>query len=280
MRPVLALQVDGALGPEREESFLHSDLQDHSGPTESFHWRAAGSSHVGTRRRVNEDAHLQLDDRCLFVVADGMGGHEAGDVASRLVVDRLRDLPPVEDLNTTLRLILERLQSANADLRAYARQHSRSGVVGTTVAMLIGFQDRCSCLWAGDSRIYLLRDGAFRQITRDHSQVEELIGLGLIERADAETHPAGNVITRAVGADEELAVDVVTRRVLDRDVYLICSDGLNKAVPDAEIAQVLSEASYRDAAQELIRHALSRGASDNVTVVVATAEKRVLGSTP
>ncbi|MDJ0943338.1 MAG: protein phosphatase 2C domain-containing protein [Kiloniellales bacterium] len=274
MQGALRARIDGALGPEREESVLHSDLQDPSGPVESFLWRAAGISHVGTRRRVNEDAHLQLVDRSLFVVADGMGGHEAGDVASRLVVDRLRDLPPVEDMNTTLRLILERLQSANAELRAYAQQHSRSGVVGTTVAALIGFEGRCACLWAGDSRVYLLRGGAFKQITRDHSQVEELISLGLVERADAETHPAGNVITRAVGADEELAVDVVTRRVLDRDTYLICSDGLNKAVPEAEIAEVLSAASYEEAAEELIRRALNHGASDNVTVVVARAEKR------
>ena len=269
----MTVRIGGALGPEPEESVLPNDLQDPHGPEERFRWQAAGVSHVGTRRKVNEDAHLQLMERCLFVVADGMGGHEAGDVASRLVVDRLRDLPPVEDLNITLRLILERLQSANADLRDYARQHSRSGVVGTTVAALIGFEGRCSCLWAGDSRVYLLRNGAFRQITRDHSQVEELISLGLVERADAETHPAGNVITRAVGASDELAVDVVTRRVSDRDVYLICSDGLNKAVPDPEIADVLGGRDHQAAAEELIARALNYGATDNVTVVVARAEK-------
>ncbi|MCG8597926.1 MAG: protein phosphatase 2C domain-containing protein [Kiloniellales bacterium] len=241
--------------------------------SETFRWQSAGLSHVGTRRKVNEDSFLELAERCFYVVADGMGGHEAGDVASQLVVDRLRDLPPIESLNSAVRVILERIQAANADLRDYARKFSSSGIVGTTLAALIGVDGRCSCLWAGDSRVYRLRDGDFSQITRDHSQVEEMISLGLVERADAESHPAGNVVTRAVGAAEDLAVDVITRRVVDRDTYLICSDGLNKAVPDPVIAATLEGKSCRYAAEDLVRRALENGATDNVTVIVARAEK-------
>jgi len=245
-----------------------------TGDRGTFTWHSASVSHVGTVRKVNEDAYLDNPELGLWVVADGMGGHEAGDVASRMVVDSFRDLTFPTSRQEFLDDLLVRLQTVNSNLQDYAEENARSGVVGSTVVILVGFDDQCTCIWAGDSRIYLLREGLLRQITRDHSQVEELISLGLLDREEAESHPAGNVITRAVGAADSLAVDVVSHGLQDGDVYLLCSDGLNKVVPDQEISEILRRDGCQFAAQSLIDRALDHGARDNVTAVVVQVEAR------
>lgn len=233
-----------------------------------FSWQSASVSHVGSVRKVNEDAYLDSPEIGLWVVADGMGGHEAGDVASKMVVESFHDLQAPTDLQSFVDDLLLRLQTVNGDLVDYAERHAKNGVVGSTVAILVGFRDQCTCLWAGDSRVYLLRDGRLRQVTRDHSQVEELISLGLLDREEAESHPAGNVITRAVGAADSLAVDMVSHELQQGDVYLICSDGLNKVVSDREISEILRHGSCHTAVRSLIDGALRLGAKDNVTAVV------------
>lgn len=240
----------------------------------SFTWNSASVSHVGTVRKINEDAYLDNPELGLWVVADGMGGHEAGDVASRMVVDSFRNLTFPTSRQQFLDDLLVRLQTVNSDLQDYAEENARSGVVGSTVVILVGFEDQCTCLWAGDSRIYLLREGLLRQVTRDHSQVEELISLGLLDRKEAESHPAGNVITRAVGAADSLAVDVVSHGLHDGDIYLLCSDGLNKVVPDREICEILRHGGGQSTAQSLIDRALYHGARDNVTAVVVQFESQ------
>lgn len=244
------------------------------GDQASFSWQSASVSHVGSVRKVNEDAFLDSPEIGLWVVADGMGGHEAGDVASRMLVDAFRNLPPPTARQDFLDNLLLRLQTVNGALVDYAESHAKNGVVGSTVAILVGFGDQCTCLWAGDSRVYLLREGRLRQVTRDHSQVEELISLGLLDREEAESHPAGNVITRAVGAADSLAVDMVSHEFRDGDIYLICSDGLNKVVSDHEIGEVLRQGTCTTAAQTLIDRALYHGAKDNVTAVVVQVEAR------
>ncbi len=237
-----------------------------------FRWQSESSTHIGTVRKVNEDSYLDLARLGLWVVADGMGGHAAGDVASRMIVDSFRDLAPPQNRQGFLDELLSRLQSVNGALRNYAAERPGDAVVGSTVALMVGYRKYCTCLWAGDSRIYLLRDRQLRQVTRDHSQVEELVNLGLMDRADAESHPASNIVTRAVGATDSLAVDMVSHEFHGDDIYLICSDGLNKAVSDDEITEILQNGGGRGMAESLIDRALDHGATDNVTAVVVRIE--------
>jgi protein phosphatase len=145
-------------------------------------------------------------------------------------------------------------------------------VTGTTVVVLYASGQHCAVLWVGDSRIYRLRSGSLSQLTRDHSHVEALIAEGLLERSAAENHPAGNIITRAIGGDRKLDLDRLVDQVLDQDVYLLCSDGLTKEVGPEEITRVLQEAGTGDAAKNLIECALERGGRDNVTAVVIKVE--------
>ncbi|MFQ5773090.1 MAG: PP2C family protein-serine/threonine phosphatase [Kiloniellaceae bacterium] len=246
-----------------------------------FHWHSASGTHVGTVRKVNEDAYVDLPgigpEVGLWAVADGMGGHEAGDFASRMIVEALRSVPPPTGRDALLDEVDVRLQSVNRRLRDYAATHARGGVVGSTVAVLIGYRSEGICLWAGDSRVYLLRGGLFRQLTQDHSQVEELIKLGLLNRSEAASHPAGNVITRAVGAMDDLIVDAIGHELADGDIYLLCSDGLNKVLPDEEIALILERQDCRQAVQSLLQRALDKGARDNVTAIVVHARRADAG---
>ncbi len=243
-----------------------------TGETTPVRWHSAGGTHLGTVRKVNEDAYLDLPQLGLWVVADGMGGHDAGDVASRLIVDDLRTCAPPPSREALLDDLDARLQSINARLQHYAAGRAEGAVVGSTVAILIGYGREAICLWAGDSRIYRLRQGQLVQLTQDHSQVEELVKLGLLDRAEAATHPAGNVITRAVGAMDNLVVDLVADEVADGDVYLLCSDGLNKALSDEEIARMLTGAECQSAVDTLLRAALDHQATDNITAVVARVD--------
>jgi serine/threonine protein phosphatase PrpC len=225
-------------------------------------------------RKVNEDSYLERPDVGLWVVADGMGGHHAGDVASGTVVESLRNVANPVNRESLLVDLQQRLKSSNERLQRLAAENPDRGVIGTTVAVLVGYQRQAICLWVGDSRIYLCRNGQFRQLTRDHSQVEELIKLGLLDREEAEAHPASNIITRAVGAMDELKIDMVSGELHHGDIYLICSDGLNKEVPDAEIGQILQSGGCDESARALIDRALDYGARDNVTAVVVHVEEQ------
>ncbi len=223
---------------------------------------------MGAARKTNEDAFLQQPELALWAVADGMGGHEAGSHASRTVAECLRDLPPDDAEGGREAAARARLRQANEALRDYAKNHTGGRVVGTTAAVLLGDADGVSCLWAGDSRIYRLRDGVLSQLTRDHSRVEDLIERGLIDRTEVQFHPAANVITRAVGAAARLDVDLARYDLSPEDVYLLCSDGLTKAVSEPEIARLLQEPECQAAVDALLAQAKQEGASDDVTLIV------------
>ncbi len=239
-----------------------------------FQWRSASQTHVGTARKVNEDACLERPEIGLWAVADGMGGHAAGDVASTMVVDSLRDLSLSEDQNSLINDIEGRLQGVNSQLRRYARSQGPGTIVGSTVAAFAGFGTKAICLWAGDSRIYRLRDSGLQQLTRDHSQVEELVALGMLNRDEAATHRERNVITRAVGAGPELEIELRIDELQAGDYYVLCSDGLNKAVSDEEIATIMLNSNVEETVRALLRLSLIRGARDNVTLVVIEISAR------
>ncbi len=234
----------------------------------SLAWRSSCITDVGRVRTNNEDAYLEKPELGLWVVADGMGGHAAGDVASQIVVGSFDDVLQVSSLSELSFVVKSKLGDANRRILHEAQERPGNVVMGATVIALIAREDACCCLWAGDSRAYLLRERELSQLTRDHSIVESLIGSGELRREDASNHPQAEVITRAVGAEDELNLDEQCYNLEEGDIILLCSDGLNKEMPDQEIAQVLSENDYKSAAAILIETSLERGARDNVTVAV------------
>ncbi len=241
---------------------------------QTFKWSSAGRSHVGMVRAINEDACLVMPELGLWVVADGMGGHEAGDIASQMLVESLQQTPTPLDWQDFLESVRQRLQEVNQRLRLESAQRYQNRTIGSTVVVLLAYETQCACLWVGDSRIYRLRDDQLQQITRDHSHVQELVDQGLIAPEDAHRHPLANVITRAVGSAEEMLVDEAIYPLCPGDMFLLCSDGLNKTVSDEEIGHLLihSDHDCQEAVKAFIHLALMRDASDNVTTVVVNID--------
>ncbi len=237
---------------------------------QAFQWLSAERSHVGMVRAINEDACLALPEMGLWAVADGMGGHEAGDIASQMIVETLKQITPQQDWEDFLAAVREGLREVNRRLRAESAQRYQHRTIGSTVVVLVMRESQCACLWAGDSRIYRLRGDELQQLTRDHSHVQELVDQGLISAEDAHRHPLANVITRAVGSTDDLPIDEAVYPLQAGDMFLLCSDGLNKTVSDEEIAHLLSDSQHHcDAAVKAFIHlALMRDANDNVTTVV------------
>lgn len=238
----------------------------------SLRARSAGLSHPGTVCRNNEDAFLERADLGLWVVADGVGGHAEGAHASRLIVNTLAAVPPPSSAASFLADIDDRLQAVNRALRARAAGAGTGGPIASTVVALLVFGRHFACVWAGDSRLYRLRDGSLRQMTRDHSQVQEWIDSGLLDPRGADRLSLANVITCAVGADDQLVLDRLQGEVSAGDVFLLCTDGLTKVLTDDEIAGILRREPAVRAPRALIDAVLARGASDNVTAVVVWCE--------
>lgn len=233
---------------------------------ESFEWRSSALTNPGLVRKVNEDAFLDAPHLGLWVVADGMGGHQAGDYASRLIVEELEHVKSDAEPDVFLATVENRLQEVNTAL--FEKAQSSSSTIGSTVVALLAFRRYCLCLWAGDSRVYRLRDGQIAQITRDHSQVEELIALGEIPREDAESHPMANVITRAVGGSSTLNLDANLQPLRNRDRIMLCSDGLYKDIGEEEILDGMNQSDPERACKRLVELALRAGGGDNISVAV------------
>jgi protein phosphatase len=237
---------------------------------------SGASSDVGRVRRENEDSFLVLPERGVFAVADGMGGHEAGSLASAAVVDSLRSISEPTTVNELLAQCRERLSHANQDLLEIADRRGGK-VIGTTVAALLAWEGYYACVWSGDSRIYLVRNGRIEQVSRDHTEVAELVAEGLLSAEEARTWPRRNVITRAVGVRGELELEVAQGVLEKGDIFVICSDGLTTHVKDSEILEHASGTAPQGACDALVALTMERGASDNVTVIVVRYAPR--GST-
>jgi protein phosphatase len=238
--------------------------------TAKIYWSSASRTDVGNVRKLNEDSVLELAGRGVWAVADGMGGHAAGDVASRAVVDALANVTATDSLGGLLSDVRQRLQAVNRALNQEARNR-RVQVIGSTVVALLTFGGHAVVVWAGDSRAYLYRQGQLTQLTSDHSQVQELVNQGLITSEQAEHHPASNMITRAVGVADELELDSEMVEVREGDSFLLCSDGLYNEVNRSEIAESLAVGDCRQSCDLLVKQALAHGARDNVSVVVVRA---------
>jgi len=241
-----------------------------------FLWDSVALSHVGMVRKLNEDACLDRTDIGLWIVADGMGGHSSGDLASQMIVDTFREVPMPDRLAESVGLLEDGLLEINRILREEALRRGGNTTIGSTVVILLAYAQQGILLWAGDSRAYCFRNGLLTRITQDHTQVEELIEQGLLLREDAENHPAANVVTRAVGAMDELYIDLDHHEIELGDTYLLCSDGLNKEMHEDEIAAFLSGGeNARETGRKLIDETLRRGSRDNVTLIIARAVERL-----
>jgi serine/threonine protein phosphatase PrpC len=239
-----------------------------------FRIEDTSASHVGHVRRQNEDSHFSGHDHAVWLVADGMGGHENGKLASDTLATTVGGMPVPEGIEPACQAVSAAIRQANL---AIYRQGLQLGVqMGTTAVALVLRRQEFGVLWAGDSRAYVFRDDALIQLTRDHTQVEDLVERGLLSAADAVDHPMKHVLSRAVGVQEALAVDAICDRALPRDVFLLCTDGLHGVVTDEEIAAILRQHGPA-AADALVAASLARGGPDNVTVtLVAISEPTLL----
>jgi len=238
----------------------------------SYRWWSSCRTTTGRLRQVNEDAYLNMHDIGLWLIADGMGGHARGDVASRIVVESFSEIGKPHSLEEFTAAVKGRLQRANQRINDEILRTGYDQFMGSTVVAFLVFKREWCCLWAGDSRAYLMRDGRLRQITRDHSVAQEMVENGQLRQDEAVQHPMANRITRAVGARNELALDEYRSSLRDGDAFLLCSDGLYKEVSDHELAAILEAYDCDEASLELLDLTLERGARDNVTVAVIRFE--------
>lgn len=239
-----------------------------TGEDECFIFQDGVASHQGMVRPHNEDNLVAMSDIGLWAVADGMGGHQAGDVASRMIVEELASLGlPVSALDQRAR-VLERIDRANQRILSHAQQRQLS-TVGSTLAALLIHGHEFACVWAGDSRVYLLRKGLLHRLTTDHSEVARLIASGELAEDDAHSYPNRNVITKAIGIQINPNPETVTGVVEEGDVFLLCSDGLTEHSGDDDLrALLIAPETPQRIAEMLIGRTLERGARDNVTAIV------------
>jgi serine/threonine protein phosphatase PrpC len=229
---------------------------------------SAVRTHIGTVRQRNEDAVLDRAEIGLWAVADGAGGHERGDYASARIVEALAAIDAAHSGARLVQEVRTRLDRVNKELRAKATVFGPNALICTTVVALLIDAGEARVLWAGDSRLYLMRAGRLRQLTRDQSYVQDLVDRGEITREEAAGHPLSNIVTNLVGGSDELIFEERHEQLETGDVLLLCSDGLSGSVNDAEIAEVLGGYRVSTAADRLIECALAQGARDNVSVVV------------
>jgi protein phosphatase len=245
---------------------------------------AAGRTDIGRKRAHNEDCLGIYEALGLFVVADGMGGHAAGEVASQAAVDILHrfinetegkdaiDWPIIPDpeLSTSANRLVAGITLANQDIYRRAQERAEQKGMGTTIVAVLAEGDRVHIAHVGDSRVYLFTGGGIVRLTPDHSYVEDLILSGVITQEQARVHPLRNIITRALGTKPTVAVDMTSRDARPGEIYVLCSDGLSGMLTDAEMAGIIGGAAgdIRTAADELIRQANEKGGEDNITVVL------------
>jgi serine/threonine protein phosphatase PrpC len=237
-------------------------------------YEAAGASDQGRTRKSNEDAYgldLRNDQGvCNFIVCDGMGGAAAGEIASRMAVEAM--LHAMSDGVLTRETFQEAVDAANHSVHRSAEQNPARAGMGTTLVAMAARGDRAWVAHVGDSRCYRMRDGGLERLTHDHSLVDEQVRLGQLTPAQAETSPMRNVITRAVGTQDEVDADVIEFVVARGDLYLLASDGLMREVDDERIAGILRGSGELDqTCAQLIRAANEAGGRDNITCVLARA---------
>lgn len=234
----------------------------------NFQWKSIAVSHVGKVRQHNEDSVLDKPSQGLWVVADGMGGHEAGDIASQMIVNTLDQLAPRAYISDYIDLVDDTLVRINQDLLDYGRTKLNGLTVGSTVVCMITRDALGVALWVGDSRLYRLRDDNLVQLTKDHSEVQRLVDEGVITPEQAENSAFKNVLTRALGAHDVVDIDINAFDVESGDRFLLCSDGLYNEVSEQDIATIIKIKSFDHVADAFTEKVLTTPARDNFSFIV------------
>jgi serine/threonine protein phosphatase PrpC len=241
---------------------------------------AHGLTDVGRRREKNEDAFLVDPAMGLYAVADGMGGHAAGEIASRLAIAALEDSirkggwdPDAADADDASRHLEDAVLEANRRICDSIQFHDEHRGMGTTLVALLAAGGRAILAHVGDSRAYLIRRGSLVRLTSDHSWVNEQVKLGFLSDEDAQRHPMRNIVTRALGSRPDVAMDRTVEDMLPGDIFVLCSDGLNTMLSDGEIRALVERhrGEPESACRALVGAANAHGGEDNVTVVVVEA---------
>lgn len=232
---------------------------------------ATGLTDVGRKRTNNEDAVLVRDDLQLFIVADGVGGAAAGEVASQIFIESCaNEFSAYSGWNRDYGPLIARcFINANQHIRDHAKQHPETQGMGCTGEILTFFEGDYYVGHVGDSRTYLVQDGRIALLTKDHSYIQEQIDLGLVTEEEAETHWLRNAIYRAVGHIEDIEADIITGKAKEGDCFLLCTDGLTDMVSDKRILEIVSSNhSVEERTRMLIDEANSNGGKDNVTALL------------
>jgi serine/threonine protein phosphatase PrpC len=235
-----------------------------------------GKSDNGLRRAENEDTFAVVPEVSLFLVADGMGGEAAGELASRIFADAAMEIfstTQADSEDERLDLVQRAFSLAHDRIREHVSKHPHHGGMGCTAELLSFVGESCLLGHVGDSRTFRYRDRILRQLTRDHSLIQDQLDQGLITSAEARKHPLRNVVLRAVGVNDNLGVDLLKGNIQPGDVFLLCSDGLTDMVDEAAIAAVLgSPLTCVEKGDRLIDLAKAAGGYDNITVVLCEVE--------
>jgi protein phosphatase len=234
-------------------------------------FQTGAASHVGLVRDRNEDNYLVRPEAGIWAVADGMGGHNHGDLASDTVIKALQSIDGASSAEELLAVCENRIFEANSRLRELGHQCD-DAIIGTTVAVLLVFDGYFACIWCGDSRIYLIRQGIIAQMSCDHTEVQDLITRGVLTAEEAVTWSGSNAITRAIGALDSPELEMRSGPIDMGDIFVLCTDGLTRHVQDNEILSVVTNSGPQTACDQLVQLTLDRGAFDNITVIVTRCD--------
>ncbi len=232
-----------------------------------FSYKSFARTDPGLVRGHNEDSMLVNDETGLWLVFDGMGGHENGALASQTAASAFEPFDVPRDFDTAVTAVADRIHDVNSVLTQVAEKQGISKM-GTTAVGLLLRDRRFATVWVGDSRAYIFRSGGLFQLTVDHTHVQDLLDQGILSIADAKDHPMSHVLTRALGVEPDVQVDIVHDEAEPNDRFLLCSDGLSGPVPEDEIRQIMTLPDPQEAVDELIARAHANGAPDNVTAIV------------
>ena len=242
----------------------------------SFQIYSHGVTDTGHVRTKNEDSILVLDDENVWLVADGMGGHHAGDFASQTITKNLSLFKQSLSLDDNILLLEENILHSNSIIRNKSYKLGRNATIGSTVVCVYIWNRFLFTFWAGDSRLYRYRDTRLERLTEDHSYVEELVRMGKIDAREAESHPAANVVLKAIGIDDELCMDFEYFEMQHGDVYIICSDGLYKDLDEERLTPII-EAHAEDMtalSEALLASSLDAGGTDNTSIIAMKARQK------
>ncbi len=265
--------IQGTQWPARE----HSTAAPHRkfGPltssmdTQILKFRSTGRTHVGKVRTCNEDAFIEHPAIGLWAVSDGMGGLRAGDVASGLIASSLRSLHASSDANSIEPSVRTVLEQANKELYLRGSAKSEFSSMGATVTAFIVDGKSFTCIWVGDSRLYRIKGGKIAQLTRDHRYIQELLDSGVLNEVEARQHPRRNVITRAIGVENDLELESTAGTIEKGDLFILATDGVTSVCDDDELAKIMASVEDIDvAADVIVDRCLEGGAPDNLTLIL------------